>query len=68
MTSTGGNQHYFLIYRPLLQVNPQLLKCGFYGDMLLVLGLSPLGDKQDGYRGNQNQECNELGDTHIATQ
>lgn len=32
----------------------------------LVLGLSPLEDKQGDYGGNQDQECNELGDTHIA--
>jgi len=32
----------------------------------LILGLSSLEDKQGDYRGNQDQECNELGDTHIA--
>ena len=33
---------------------------------LLVLGLSPLEDKQSDYGGYQDQECNELGDTHVA--
>ena len=32
----------------------------------LILGLSSLEDKQGDYRGNQNQECNELGETHVA--